>query len=395
MATELSLIDAFLSGFPRKLAPGTRLGPGDDCAVLKGSRLDSCVTTDAVVENVHFTRSGFSLEDIGWKALAVNLSDLAAMGCKPRWFVCAIGAAALTEDEARSLGRGMAALAKAEKISLVGGNFTSSDVLSLTLTVTGECAPGKALTRSGARVGDLLFVTGALGEARAGLAALAFGSAARAEGASRVVESGDITEQFVIAEHQSAPVGRGAAKGRGAGEGRDAPEGRAATNGPGAKGKRETTPTSRSAREIKPLEQLDSARQRRPLPRVALGLAAAPFATAAMDVSDGFARDLETLCAASGVRAEVQLASLPVSEIARRLAQSEDEALRWALSGGEDYELLLAVPPKKAAAFVRACRRARTAVTQVGRFSRGRGVSLVAEDGSKMSSPEGFDHFAV
>ncbi|HET9450917.1 MAG TPA: AIR synthase related protein, partial [Aggregicoccus sp.] len=87
MPTEFDLIDAFLACFPRARV---RLGPGDDCAVLAPSRRALCVSTDAVVEDVHFSRAHFSPEDIGHKALAVNLSDLAAMGATPAWFLCAL-----------------------------------------------------------------------------------------------------------------------------------------------------------------------------------------------------------------------------------------------------------------------------------------------------------------
>jgi thiamine-monophosphate kinase len=170
--SEFDVIDAFLAAFPRARV---RLGPGDDCAVLAPSRHALCVTTDAVVQDVHFTRARFSAGDIGHKALAVNLSDLAAMGATPAWFLCAL---ALPPDfparQVVQLAQGMAALARESRIALVGGNVTRARELGVTLTVAGH-APARPLTRAGGRPGDLLYVSGTLGEARRGLRQLQAG----------------------------------------------------------------------------------------------------------------------------------------------------------------------------------------------------------------------------
>ncbi|MCY1031983.1 thiamine-phosphate kinase [Corallococcus sp. BB11-1] len=310
MPGEFDLIQRFLACFPRARVP---VGPGDDCAVLAPSKGALCVTTDAVVEDVHFTRATFSAGDIGHKALAVNLSDLASMGAVPRWFVCAL---ALPGDfparHLSALGRGMAALAKAHRIALVGGNFTSARELSVTITATGELSH-PPITRAGARPGDLLYVSGTLGDARLGL------------------------------EQLQAGLRRGGAV----------------------------------------------RRQRRPEPRVALGRLAARFASAGLDVSDGLAQDLGHLCAASRVGATLELARLPLSP-AVRAALGPEGALR----GGEDYELLLAIPPSRARAFERACARAGEAVTPVGVLTRERRLALRDAAGRLLTPPPGFDHFA-
>ncbi|MFL5318200.1 MAG: thiamine-phosphate kinase [Myxococcaceae bacterium] len=310
--SEFGLIDAFVAAFARtgaRVSGGlVRVGPGDDCAVLAPEKNELCVTTDAVVENVHFNRRTFSFEDIGHKALAVNLSDLASMGARPGWFVCAIASPkSLSASEIRRLARGMGALAKLHDITLVGGNFTGASELSITLTAAGTVAAGKALLRSGARNGDLLYVSGTLGDAAVGLDA-----------------------------------GR------------------------------------------------SSKRQRRPEPRVELGLLAREFASAAIDISDGFAQDLGHLCEASRLRAIVGTARLPRSSAVRRLG---DEGVQLALSGGEDYELILAIPAQKARAFEAACSRRGQVVTRVGAFTRGRGVQLVDAKGAPLPTPRGFDHF--
>jgi thiamine-monophosphate kinase len=306
---EFSLIERFLQAFPRTRVP---VGPGDDCAVLAPSRGELCVTTDAVVEDVHFTRAHFSPEDIGHKALAVNLSDLAAMGATPRWFLCALALPRdFPERDLWRIAQGMSALAQEHRIALVGGNFTSARELSITLTAAGELQR-PALLRKGGRPGDLLYVSGTLGEARLGLIQLQAGKK------------------------------RGSA----------------------------------------------ILRQRRPVPRVALGRLASRFASAGMDLSDGLAQDLGHLCDASRVGAEVELAHLPMSPAVRVRLGPEG-----ALAGGEDYELLLAVPSEKARAFERACALAGERVTRIGRLIRGRRRVLKGPDGRLIPPPPGFDHF--
>jgi thiamine-monophosphate kinase len=313
MPGEFSLIQRFLSAFPRARVP---VGPGDDCAVLAPTRGALCVTTDAVVEDVHFTRAHFSPEDIGHKALAVNLSDLAAMGAIPRWFVCAL-ALPRTFPERQLLGiaRGMSALARAHRIALVGGNFSSARELSITLTAAGELPPGVApLTRSGARPGDLLYVSGTLGEARLGL------------------------EQLRAGQRRTAAI----------------------------------------------------LRQKRPSPRVALGRLALRHASAALDISDGLAQDLGHLCEASRVGVDMELARLPLSPAVRRALGPEG-----ALKGGEDYELLLTIPPARRASFERACARAGERVTPIGKMTAQRNQVIRNGTGTLVRPPEGFNHFGA
>jgi thiamine-monophosphate kinase len=312
---EFASIDAFVREFPRTPSPQ---GPGDDCAVLPAPGGRWCVTTDAVVEGVHFRRADGPLEDVGYKALAVNLSDLAAMGASPRYFLCALAAPSLSLKETRALGRGMALLARRFGVALVGGNVSRARELSLTLTALGTCARAPLL-RSAGNPGDVLYVSGTLGGARLGLRSL------RGRG-----------RRFPLAE----------------------------------------------------------ARQRRPVPRVALGLLAARYASAAMDVSDGFLQDTARLLRASRVGAEVLGASIPVDVSVQKAFARKGQALKAALLGGEDYELLLAVPPRRVRAFEAACARAGEQVTAVGRLTRGRGLRLLDAAGRRMAiAASGFDHF--
>jgi len=324
--------------------------------VIAGKKVDLCVTTDAVVEGIHFTREGFSPRDIGHKALAVNLSDLASMGASPAWFVCAVAHPVdYPPAELGQLSRGMAALAREAGIELVGGNFTRASELSITLTAAGEVPHGKALTRAGARPGDLLFVTGTLGEARLGLALLG----PRAD-----------------AGPQAAAVAATALR-------RVRPPPR-----------REPMVPSPALLLVGGTERREALRrQLRPTPRLRVGQLARRYAHAAIDLSDGLAQDLAHLCRASGVGARVELNRLPAGPA---VVQSFPDAVKrgtFALAGGEDYELLLAVPPSAVPSLRRACRRAEAELTHIGEVVAGSGIVVLSPGGARLSLPKGFDHF--
>jgi len=164
-----SLRDA-LGRPPRAL----RVGIGDDAAVWKtsGSHL-SVLTTDMLVDGVHFRSHATTPEDLGAKALAVNLSDIAAMGARPAVAVIALG---ITEgfdsDWLRGLYRGMAGLADSSQCAIAGGDIVRAPALTIAVTIAGHVRPSRLRVRSGAKPGDLIAVTGALGRAAAGLRAL-------------------------------------------------------------------------------------------------------------------------------------------------------------------------------------------------------------------------------
>lgn len=148
-----------------------RLGIGDDAAVWKPARsAESVITTDALVEDVHFTRKAMSAADTGHRALASNLSDIAAMGARPVLATIALGVPAGT-GEAWILDcyRGMAALAVRTGTALAGGDIVRAPSLFLSITVVGEVRGSSRKTRANARAGDVLAVTGPLGASRAGL----------------------------------------------------------------------------------------------------------------------------------------------------------------------------------------------------------------------------------
>jgi thiamine-monophosphate kinase len=331
---EFQLIDALLGPFGAgrdgaAQGPGVLVGPGDDCARLQpapGQRL--LATTDAVVDGVHFDLTRCTAQDAGWKAVAVNLSDLAAAGARPRWLLCALGVPPAAGDllaTARGLGEGMAALCGRHGCALVGGNVTRSPAWSLTLTALGEAR--RPLSRAGGRPGDVLVLVGTLGLAAVGLRLL---------------------------------LG-------------------------GARGRRTAA------------EQAALRAQTRPEPQVAAGLAAAGLASAAIDVSDGLLQDLGHLCARSRCGAELQCELLPRTALVRAAdaASAARGGHRYAVSlaGGEEYALLLAVPPRRLERLLLALERAGAAWSAIGRLTAGRALRL-REGGRRLPVPArgGFDH---
>jgi len=178
---EFSLIDRIRERTAQE-RDDVRLGIGDDAALLAvpaGQEL--AVAIDTLVEGVHFPIST-APADIGWKALAVNLSDLAAMGATPAWALLALSLPKAGPAFIDELASGFAQLARAYRLALVGGD-TTRGALTLSVAVHGFVPPGKALLRAGAQVGDVVFVTGALGDAAAGLVLLQRGGNADARSA--------------------------------------------------------------------------------------------------------------------------------------------------------------------------------------------------------------------
>ena len=174
---ERALLARVLSRLPRTNA-AVIVGPGDDAAVLALGRNERLVvTTDAVVEGVHFLRAFSSPADIGHKALAVNLSDLAAMGATPRWALLSLVLpGSMPVSDVEELVDGLAALASRHEVSVVGGNMTRTDgALVVDVTAGGEVSPRKWTTRGGAKAGHSIYVSGTIGGAVAGLEMLRAG----------------------------------------------------------------------------------------------------------------------------------------------------------------------------------------------------------------------------
>jgi len=166
MPGEFDLIEKYFT----RPSPSAVLGVGDDCALVRpSSGMELAITTDMLLAGRHFLPSD-GPGTIGHKALAVNLSDLAAMGATPRWVLMAIGLPEADEKFLKGFSGGFFALAKKFGVELIGGDTTRSSLLTLSITAIGEVPPGKALRRDGAKEGDDIWVSGTLGDAAAALA---------------------------------------------------------------------------------------------------------------------------------------------------------------------------------------------------------------------------------
>jgi thiamine-monophosphate kinase len=343
----------------RSLVPASpswvQLGIGDDAAVIEPERNRlEVLTTDVVIEGVHFDRAFCDPASIGHKALAVNLSDLAAMGAAPRAALLSLGLpGTLSMADLEAMLRGLMELAALHKVTLIGGNVARSPgPLFLDVTLTGTVKRRRVLTRQGGRVGDALYVTGSLGAAAAGLAWLRRAAA----GAGGTATAG----------------GEGEAAG-------------AAGAGAGA------------SDAVK--EAVD--RFLKPQPRMRFGLIAGrtKAATACMDLSDGLADAVRQLAQASGTGAVVEAEALPVHPGATEILSGESKPsgtggpLQAALSGGEDYELLLAVSRRSLRRFLAVQRLSGVPVTRIGTLTTGADLVLRRE-GIDEPLPAGFEHFA-
>ena len=351
--------------------PWLLVGIGDDAAVVEPERNRvEVLTVDALVEGIHFDRAFVPPGAIGHRALAVNLSDLAAMGAAPRLALLSMALpAALPLEDFDAIAGGFALLAARHRLHVVGGNLTRSPgPLMIDVTVMGTVKRRQALTRTGARPGDDLYVSGSIGSARAGLAVLR-------EVTSR--KSSVIGQQSSVASvsHQQTELTA------------DESELTTEDSGPTTHDLRLTTDDLRLATT-----------DLFPQPRVALGihLARNRAASACMDLSDGLSDGLEQMAESSGVGMTIDAAALPIDPGARALfAALGQDAATEALRGGDDYELLIAVRPRTQRRLTEAMRRGEAMLTRIGRCTAERGIRVrgaqAAADGAL---PQGFQHFA-
>jgi thiamine-monophosphate kinase len=332
---EFDIIERyFLRGAgPAPAARGVLLGIGDDAALLRVPEgCDLVAAVDTIVAGRHFPLDA-DPRSIGHRALAVNLSDLAAMGANPTWATLALTLPAADPAWLEGFAAGFWELAQRWGVSLVGGD-TTGGALTVSLQLLGTVPRGAAILRSGARPGDWLAVTGSLGDAGAGL------QLAQTRAAVRPPQRG--------VEEAAAQLGA-------------------------------------LASEL--LRRFEF-----PEPRVEFGLAARGIASAAMDVSDGLVGDLPKLASASGVSVRVEVERLPLSHALRTLAAPE-QARDWALAAGDDYELLLALPPDRFKDLAAAASRLGLALTVIGEVGAGSGVTWVLNGHRFVPAGHGYDHF--
>lgn len=287
---------------------GVLLGIGDDAAWLDPAGQSLVTSMDTLVAGRHFF-ADVDPADLGWKALAVNLSDLAAMGAQPRWCLLSLALPLRAEGYSpwlEAFAEGWRTLAESAGVALVGGDTVATDgPLTLSVTVLGVAEQG-IMRRDAARPGDLIWVTGTLGDAAAALD-LAF--------VARGLPGYDFA-------------------------------------GPAAQA------------------QALEARRLRPLPRLDFGRAAQAAGVAcALDCSDGFLADLGHILKASGLRARVDLEHLPLSPALRDCIDQDLARLqRWPLTGGDDYELIFCAPPSLTPALLNIAHSCALPITAVGQI---------------------------
>jgi len=320
---EFELVRRFFTrGAAHAPQSGVVLGIGDDAALLAmPPDTELVAAVDTIVAGRHFPQ-GTDARSIGHRALAVNLSDLAAMGATPAWATLALTLPDADERWLEGFSAGLLDLADSAGVILVGGDTTRGP-LTVSVQVLGHVPRGTALRRSGGRAGDLLAVTGTLGDAGAGLA--------------------------FFTRPPAAAAGRAAA-------------------------------------------EMLIRRFEYPSPRVQFGRAARGIATAAMDLSDGLVGDLPKLAVASGLAAHVDVDRLPLSE-ALRAAATPEQAREWALAAGDDYELLLAVPPPRLAELNTAGAQLNLTLTVIGELRAGGGVFWSQNGREFAPTASGYDHF--
>ncbi|MGH9881358.1 MAG: thiamine-phosphate kinase [Pyrinomonadaceae bacterium] len=310
-------------------------GIGDDAAVIKQtSGRDTVVTADLLVEEIDFRRSSTEPRLLGHKALAVSLSDIAAMGARPRWVLCSIGVPQEIWDSnfLDEFFEGLLALADRYNVQLIGGDVSRTpERIVIDSIVLGECETMRAVLRSGAKPGDRLFVTGSLGGAAAGLRLM--------ERGARLDKIADDDEWHLIHDLLL--------------------------------------------------------RQLCPQPRVGWGLVLGQerLASAMIDISDGLSSDLHHLCRESNVGALIQSGKIPVNPVVTELCGRRAlDPLLLALHGGEDFELLFAVAPEDVAKLP--SKVDGVSLTEIGEIKPApEGISL--SEGSRIwdLKPEGWKHF--
>jgi thiamine-monophosphate kinase len=297
------------------------LGLTDDAAVLpQKTGIDTVVSTDTMVAGIHFLMTE-NPDVIARRLLRVNLSDIAAMGAEPVGYFLNLTLPATTgNDWLESFASGLAADQREFGVTLFGGDTThTSGELTLSITMLGEAPSGKAVRRSAARPGDVVLVSGTIGDAGLGL--------------SRLLEN-PATNDALVRRYQL------------------------------------------------------------PTPRVELGIALRGIVSAMADVSDGLVADLGHICEASGVAATIRADAVPLSDGGRMALAAGEVDITRLLTGGDDYELVFAVPPSRKEDVLAAAANVNAAVSEIGLVGEGTTVTVLDTDGVDIS-PEigGYRHF--
>ncbi len=342
--SEFGLIDRIRKQ-AKSRSPRVRAGIGDDCAVIvnAGGKLE-LITTDLLIQDVHFRLNFCHPVSLGKKALAISVSDIAAMGGRAEFYLTLVACPSSTDVSLLDgLYAGMEAVAEDYGITLVGGDTSQAPVILVGSFMIGQVQEDKVVFRCGAKPGDRIYVTGTLGDAAFGLQLLNKAMA----GIPGPVSWEEIQERVV--QSHSVPA----------------------------------------------LDLVN--KQLAPSPRLKQGqdLAAAGIPSAMIDVSDGLLADLDHICGESKVGAVIDISALPSSESFRALAEAlPDKGSSFILAGGEDYELLFTVPEEKEHLLARL--GAADELSRIGEITAQAGrIQVLDVTGKEIEvSKKGYDHFA-
>ena len=306
-------------------------GLHDDAALLPregGSEL--VITTDTIVEGSHF-RGRDAPEDVAYKALAVNISDLTAKGADPYCYLLSLVLPHADADWLSGFSAGLGEAQEAFGCKLVGGDTTAGDGrLTISITALGRVPPGQMVSRGGAKAGDRLYVSGTVGDAALGL---------------RLGETPELAQKWGLDDSQTTYL---------------------------------------------------IGRYLRPAPPIALAPILRDHASAALDISDGLLGDAAKLCGTSDVGGEIRSAELPLSDAARRALAADPRLLEVILTGGDDYQVLAAIPENRRNSFEAAAAEAGVEVQEIAKLSGPEsGLIALDESGQRLRFKHlSFDHFA-
>lgn len=311
-------------------------GIGDDAAIIRQrTGRETLISTDLLVEDVHFSLAYFSPFALGHKTLAVSLSDIAAMGGRPEYALLSLGIPAELSSAEKfweEFFDGYFALADEFGVTLIGGDTSSSPhKLVIDSIIMGQCEQGQAVRRDGARVGDAIYVTGKLGASAAGLKLLQQGM--KPEGAVG-------TQRELLKAH------------------------------------------------LLPQPRVEFAKY----------LNALQIPHAMMDVSDGLGQDLSHICTESRVSAVLDAEKIPIADGVGKVAGGKTQAFKLAISGGEDYELLFTTDPATGPQLREFSKQFEMPVTRIGEIivaDAGTPALFLRRAGKPVQlTPQGFDHFS-
>ncbi|MGI9534713.1 MAG: thiamine-phosphate kinase [Thermodesulfobacteriota bacterium] len=301
------------------------LGIGDDCAAIKtGINKLMLISTDSLIEEIHFSRSYFKPLEIANKSIAVSISDIASMGGKPRFILSTIGLPKCSKQELMDeLLDGIKSSCALYGVELIGGNITTSEKLFLDTTVLGEIDEHMVVKRSGSKPGDLVFVTGTLGDSALGL-------------------------MLLKSEHHSDL---------------------------------DHDPRSCGDKDLINSHKVPKARV-----EIGISLSEKNLASSMIDISDGFLIDLERITTEQNLGAKIFVGNIPLSDSYKNLISNfDDDIFKLALTGGEDYELLFTSPPESRDKLKTMEKLMKFSISEIGVITGEKKIELIDNEGNNLN----------